>query len=54
VPDSWMIVEGKFDRVKGRDVLVTTGRYGFRTYDVSDPEQPKLVDTFQLARGPRH
>jgi hypothetical protein len=47
VPDSSMIVEGKFDRVKGRDVLVTTGRYGFRTYDVSDPEQPKLLDTFQ-------
>jgi hypothetical protein len=42
-----MIVEGKFDRVKGRDVLVTTGRYGFRTYDVSDPEQPKLLDTFE-------
>jgi hypothetical protein len=42
-----MIVEGKFDRVRGRDVLVTTGRYGFKTYDVSDPAQPKLLDTFQ-------
>jgi NAD(P)-dependent dehydrogenase (short-subunit alcohol dehydrogenase family) len=37
-----MIVEGKFDRVRGRDVLVTTGRYGFKTYDVSDPTQPEL------------
>jgi hypothetical protein len=47
VPDSSMIVEGKFDRVGGRDVLVTTGRYGFKTYDVSDPTQPKLLDTYQ-------
>jgi hypothetical protein len=33
VPDSAAIVDGKFDRVRGRDVLVTTGTYGFRTYD---------------------
>src|SRR6188472_4476867 len=51
VPDSSMIVEGKFDRVRGRDVLVTTGRYGFKTYDVSDPAQPKLLDTFQPPEG---
>jgi hypothetical protein len=47
VPDSSMIVEGKFDTVRGREVLVTTGRYGFKTYDVSDPTQPKLLDSFQ-------
>jgi len=47
VPDSDKIVEGKFDSIWGRDVLVTTGRYGFRTYDVSDPTRPKLLDTFQ-------
>jgi hypothetical protein len=47
VPDSAMIVEGKFDRVRGRDVLVTTGRYGFRTYDVSDPSSPKQIGSFQ-------
>jgi hypothetical protein len=47
VPDSGQIVEGKFDRV-GRDkVLVTTGRYGFRTYDVSDPGNPVPLDTYQ-------
>jgi hypothetical protein len=40
------IVEGKFDRVKGRDVLVVTGRFGFKTYDVSDPEDPELLDEF--------
>jgi hypothetical protein len=40
------IVEGKFDRVKGRDVLVVTGRFGFKTYDVSDPEDPELIDEF--------
>ena len=40
------IVEGKFDRVKGRDVLVITGRFGFKTYDVSDPREPQLMDTY--------
>ena len=50
VPDSSMIVEGKFDTVAGRDVLVTTGRYGFRTYDVTDETNPKPLDTFQPAR----
>jgi hypothetical protein len=47
VPGAAGIVEGKFDSVGGRDVLVTTGRFGFKTYDVSDPTQPKLLDTFQ-------
>ena len=47
VPDSSMIVEGKFDRAAGRDVLVTTGRYGFKTYDVGNPAAPRLLDTFQ-------
>jgi hypothetical protein len=49
VPASDRIVEGKFDRVDGRKVLVTTGRYGFRTYDVSDPERPQPLDTLQPA-----
>ena len=47
VPDSAGIVEGKFDTVAGKDVLLTTGLYGFRAYDVSDPAKPKLMDTFQ-------
>jgi hypothetical protein len=47
VPDSAGIVEGKFDTVGDRDVLVTTGTYGFRTYDVSDAESPQLLDTYQ-------
>ncbi|HEY6777945.1 MAG TPA: hypothetical protein VI122_15675 [Thermoleophilaceae bacterium] len=47
VPGSGQIVEGKFDRVHGRRVLVTTGRFGFRTYDVSDRRDPRLLDTFQ-------
>jgi hypothetical protein len=46
VPDSAGVVEGKLDRVRGRDVLVTTGRYGFRTYDVGDPDAPRLLDAF--------
>jgi hypothetical protein len=49
VPDSAGIVEGKFDTVRGRDVLVTTGTYGFRIYDVHKPESPKLLDSFQPA-----
>ena len=46
VPDSTGIVEGKFDRVGDREVLVTTGTFGFRTYDVR-PVDPLLLDTFQ-------
>src|SRR5687768_17344743 len=41
------LVEGKFDRVLGRRILITTGRFGFRTYDASDPATPRLLDTFQ-------
>jgi hypothetical protein len=46
VPDSAQIVEGKFDTVEQRQILVTTGRFGFKTYDVSNPESPQLLDTF--------
>src|SRR4051794_28365369 len=47
VPASAGIVEGKIDRVGGREVLVTTGKYGFKTYDLSNPARPRLLDTFQ-------
>jgi hypothetical protein len=40
------ITEGKFDYVRGTKVLVITGRFGFKTYDVSDPEDPELLDEF--------
>jgi hypothetical protein len=40
------ITEGKFDTVRGKKVLVVTGRFGFKTYDVSDPEDPELLDEF--------
>jgi hypothetical protein len=49
VPGSSMVVEGKFDRVGRQKVLVTTGRFGFKTYDVRDPRNPVLLDTFQPA-----
>jgi hypothetical protein len=49
VADANGIVEGKFDRVKGKDVLVVTGRFGFKTYDVSDPGDPQLMDEFMPA-----
>ena len=40
------ITEGKFDVVRGKKVLVVTGRFGFKTYDVSDPTNPELLDEF--------
>ena len=40
------ITEGKFDVVRGKKVLVVTGRFGFKTYDVSNPENPLLLDEF--------
>ena len=48
------ITEGKFDTVRGKDVLVITGRFGFKTYDVEDPANPRLLDEFipaDLAAG---
>jgi hypothetical protein len=46
VPDTRLVVEGKFDRVQGTDVLVLTGRFGFKTLDVSDPTNPQPLDSF--------
>ena len=44
--DAAGITEGKFDRVGKSDILVVTGRFGFKTYDVTDAANPKLLDTF--------
>src|SRR5829696_1907474 len=49
VPDTRGLVEGKFDEVRGKDVLVLTGRFGFKTLDVSDPRNPRQLDTFMPA-----
>jgi hypothetical protein len=46
VADAAGITEGKFDRVRGKDVLVITGRFGFKTYDVRDPKNPKPMDSY--------
>jgi hypothetical protein len=46
VPDTRLVVEGKFDEVRDKDILVLTGRFGFKTLDVSDPANPKPLDTF--------
>ncbi|HKF89941.1 MAG TPA: hypothetical protein VKC52_00515 [Acidimicrobiia bacterium] len=54
VPGTGEVVEGKFDDVAGREVLVLTGRFGFKTFDVSDPADPKPLDSFipsDLAAG---
>jgi hypothetical protein len=39
-------VEGKLDRVRGQNILVTTGTFGFRTYDVSDPANPRQIGSY--------
>jgi hypothetical protein len=49
VPGTSQVVEGKFDRARGRDVLIVTGRFGFKTLDVGDPANPYVLDTFQPA-----
>jgi hypothetical protein len=41
------LVEGKFDTVAGRDVLITGGKFGFRIYDLTNPTAPALLDSFQ-------
>jgi hypothetical protein len=45
VADTGQVVEGKFDTVRGKDVLVISGRFGFKTFDVSDPTNPKPLDS---------
>ena len=40
------VTEGKFDRLRGHDVLVLNGAWGLRTFDVSDPAKPELLDSF--------
>jgi len=40
------VVEGKFARAGGTDLLILTGRFGFKTFDVSNPEAPVALDTF--------
>jgi hypothetical protein len=42
VPDTKQVVEGKFDK----NILVLTGRFGFKTIDVSDPANPEPLDSF--------
>src|SRR4051812_19021816 len=43
------IVEGKVDTVGGRQVLLTTGTFGYKSYDLTHPRHPGLLDTFQPA-----
>ena len=40
-------------RSRGRDVLIVTGRFGFKTYDVSDPSQPAAAGHVPAAGDPR-
>jgi hypothetical protein len=40
-------VEGKLDTVGRQKILLTTGTFGFRTYDVSDAGNPRQLTSFQ-------
>jgi hypothetical protein len=44
--DTGTVIEGKFDKVRGRDILVVDGSWGLKTFDVSDPEHPVALGTF--------
>ena len=41
VADTGQVVEGKFDTIKGKDVLVLTGRFGFKTSRRERPGRPE-------------
>ena len=38
---------------RGRDILIITGRFGFKTLDVTDPDQPEGAGHVPAARDPR-
>jgi hypothetical protein len=46
IADTGTVIEGKFDKVRGRDVLVVDGSWGLKTFDVSDPEHPVALGSF--------
>jgi hypothetical protein len=46
IADTGTVIEGKFDRVRGRDLLVVDGSWGLKTIDVSNPRRPKELGTF--------
>ena len=46
LPGTGTVIEGKFDKVSGRDILVVDGSWGLQTFDVSDPEKPVALGTF--------
>ena len=49
--DAAGITEGKFDRIGKSDILVVTGRFGFKTYDVSDAGKPGSSSTRSCRPG---
>jgi len=46
VADTRNVISGKFDKVRGDDLLIVDGSWGLRTIDVSDPAHPKTLDSF--------
>lgn len=39
-------VHGNFDRVGRTDVMLVVGKYGLRSYDLTNPAQPQVLDTW--------
>jgi hypothetical protein len=46
LPGTTSVIEGKFDKVDGRDILVVDGSWGLKTFDVSDPAHPVALGEF--------
>jgi hypothetical protein len=45
VPGTGAIISANFDRVGGRDVMLASGDWGIKSFDVSDPRNPRELST---------
>jgi hypothetical protein len=45
VPGTATIISANFDRVGGRDVMLASGDWGIKSFDLSDPRNPRELST---------
>ena len=45
VPGTGTIISANFDRVGGRDVMLASGDWGIKSFDLSDPRNPRELST---------
>jgi hypothetical protein len=45
VPGTGTIISANFDRVGGRDVMLASGAWGIKSFDLSDPRNPRELST---------